>query len=93
MLETCLFVCSVFWMVAIYLRQAQGSVIPWQGIDPESVEMRSKNEVVWTDCHGNAASPPNYDSLPDPAAVLRGEIVPDLDLIRFKSSETFVAGG
>jgi hypothetical protein len=80
-------------MVETYLRRARRNVIPWKGVNPELVEVTSIDDVVWTDRHGNPALPPNYDELPDPSAVLKGDVSPDLDMICFKSSETFVSGG
>jgi hypothetical protein len=79
--------------VDVYERRARGNIVSWKGTNPELVEVRSNNDVVWTDRHGNPADPPNYDKLPDPHEVLKGEVLPNLDMIRFKSSETFVAGG
>jgi hypothetical protein len=80
-------------MVKVYERRAKEHVVPLRSLDPVGVVVRLESEVEWVDRDGREASPPDYDMLPDPDAVLRREVSPRLDLIRFRSDKTFVAGG
>ena len=80
-------------MVVKYLKFARENIVPWKGENPELVKVRSTSDIVWTDRHGNITKPPDFSVMPDPEDVLSGKVLPALDLIRFKSSETFVAGG
>lgn len=75
------------------MRRASGNVVPLSNFKPETIVARSEKDLLWVDRHGKEASPPDYSALPDPSAVLRGEVLPKLDLIRFRSDKTFVAGG
>ena len=62
------------------------------GFDPESVIPSDINSIQWSDLSGNIASAPDYEVLPDPEAVLHGELNPDFENLRVRSDKTFVAG-
>jgi hypothetical protein len=62
------------------------------GFDPEYVTASNFDSIQWSNLSGNLASAPDYSILPDPEAVLRGELEPDLKNLRVRSDKTFVAG-